>query len=256
MKHDICKAFCDSVKVSELAGGFGISSTLFSVNGDPAGIYVTGPSENNKWRLDDGGWLLPIVISSGFDISSNNRARSLNEILASTGLQLDEDDLEIFIENIDAEAVPSASVQFLASLSRIADLGAWNQERIKSTFREDVKERLETLLSDDILIEEESAPDPRASDLKADLVLRPASGRPVALYLAQTDVPLLEAMLLRSETSELQERPIVTAIMERENSATKKTRTRAHNRLDVVTIYDGDQQAAIARVAQELAPYN
>ena len=43
MKQEICKAFCDSVTVTTLPRGYGISTNLFEIEGDPAGIYAIGP---------------------------------------------------------------------------------------------------------------------------------------------------------------------------------------------------------------------
>lgn len=77
MKHEICKAFCDSVTVTELPCGFGISTTLFQIEGDPAGLYAVGPDDRGLWRLEDAGWLVPGLIASGYDLSSEQRKAAL-----------------------------------------------------------------------------------------------------------------------------------------------------------------------------------
>jgi hypothetical protein len=58
-------------------------------------------------------------------------------------------------------------------------------------------------------------------------------------------------MLLRSETQGAGEtRPLVAALLERENAVSKHTRTRAMNRLDSVGVYEGDERQAVAKVVQ------
>lgn len=250
MKQEICKAFCDSVEVAELPGGLGISSKLFSLYGDPAGIYAIGPDVHGLWRLDDGGWVLPNVIASGFDLEAENRQRALQSILDSASICLDTDALELYAANVRQQDLPATAIRFLAALVRVADLDQWTQDRVRSTFREDVKAGLAKLLPE-IEIEENAVADERRADLRADLVLRAKDKPAVALYLAQQDIPLLEAMLLRSETASLSDRPLVAAILEKETAVTKRTRTRAVNRLDLVAIYQDDQAAALEHIASQ-----
>lgn len=253
MKELICKAFCDSVKVTDLPRniGFGISSTLFEANGDLAGVYAIGPNKYGRWRLDDSGWVAPMLSSSGYDLSSEQRLQVFEDILIKSGLQFDHEGLEIFVDGVEEKDVPAAAIRFFAALSRVSDLGGWSQERIRSTFRSDVAASLRELLPG-VDIREGAPADDRVPDLFADLVLQAPGERPVALYLAQSEVSLLEAMLMRSETASLPNRPKVVAIMEREKSAPAKTRTRAHNRLDVVAVHEGDARAAIQRIADEV----
>lgn len=253
MKELICKAFCDSVSVTELPKniGFGISSSMFEVNGDMAGVYAIGPDKSGYWRLDDSGWVAPMLSSSGYDISSAPRLQVFEEVLAKSGLMFDQESLEIYVERVAEKDVPATAIRFFSALARVSDLGGWSQDRIKSTFRSDVASALRDLLPNVEMLENAAA-DPRVPDLLADLVLQAPGGTPVALYLAQSEVSLLEAMLMRSETASLPSRPKVVAIMEREKSAPIKTRTRAHNRLDVVTVYEGDTRAAVLRIAEEV----
>jgi len=254
MKDLICKAFCESVSVSELPKGigFGISSSVFEAHGDPAGVYAIGPDEHGLWRLDDSGWVAPMLIASGYDLSLASRMQAFEELLDRSGFSFDHDSLEIYVSDLSGKDVPTAAIRFFSAISRVADLACWTEERVKSTFKEDVTASLKALLPDVEILHNAPADD-RIPDLTADLVLKPKHGRSVALYLAQTEVPLLEAMLLRSETADLPDRPRVAAMMEREKSAPAKTRTRAHNRLDVVTVYEGDSRAAVSRIAEEIA---
>ncbi|WGR58004.1 DUF1828 domain-containing protein [Paracoccus versutus] len=252
MKQEICHAFCDSISVHEIPGGLGISSTMFQANGDPAGVYAIGPDANGLWRLDDGGWILPMVVSSGYDIHSPQRRDALSAIITSGGLFLDEEGLEIHSAMLKAPEVPAAAVRFFSTISRVADLALWTHERVRSTFKEDVKAKLEASLPEGVTMEIDGVPDDRVKDLRADVVLRSPGVAPVALYLVQSDVPLFEAMLLKSETKGLPGRPRVAALLEKEQSGTAKTRLRAVNRLDAWAIYAGEDDSAVERIREEL----
>ncbi len=251
MKQEICRAFCDSVTVTELPCGFGISTSLFQIDGDPAGLYAIGPDSTGHWKLEDAGWLLPGLIASGYDLSTENRKAALAVILNAADAQLDEDALEIVTGPISKADIPKSAIRLLVALARIADLAGMTAERVRSTFKDDVKAALASTLPDSVEIDEHAAATDMSADLRADLVFRQVGRVPVALYLAQNDLSLVEAMLLRSETQASTEaRPLVFAMLERENAVSKHTRTRAHNRLDAVGIYEGDEKQALAKVVQ------
>lgn len=254
MKELICKAFCESVVVNSLPNqiGYGISSSMFEVHGDPAGVYAIGPDQKGLWRLDDSGWVAPMLSSSGFDLSSKSRMHVFEDIIQRSGLKYDSETFEIYQDSVQEQDVPAAAIRFFSALAKLGELAGWTSEKIKSTFREDVSAQLQKMLPGVVILENAPA-DERVGDLLADIVLQAPGQRPVALYLAQSELSLFQAMLLRSETATLPNRPKVAAIMEREKSASQKTRTRAHNRLDIVTVYEGDAYAAVSRIAEEVA---
>lgn len=256
MKELICKAFCNSITLTELpsGAGFGLSCSVFDTFGDQAGIYAIGPDRTGKWRLDDSGWVGPMLSSSGFDLASNTKFILFSEILSGSGLSYNTDALEIFVDGVEERDVPATAIKFFSALARVADLARWTSDRIRSTFRADVAASLRHLLPN-VEIKENAPADDRVPDLLADLVLQAPNQRSVALYLAQSDVSLLEAMLLKAETAGLTDRPKVIAIMEKEKSAPRKIRTRAQNRLDVVTVYEGDGRAAVQRIADEVVNF-
>ena len=251
MKQELCKAFCDSVRVTELECGYGISTNLFEIEGDPAGLYAIGPDSTGHWKLEDAGWLLPSLVASGFDLSSDQRKKALVGILESAGATFDEDDLEIATGPIPRSEVPAQAIKFLGALVRIADLVQMTSERVRSTFKDDVRAALANSLPSNVEILENAPVEEGSADLRADLVFRQDGRASVALFLAQNDLSLVEAMLFWSETGRVREaRPLVAALLERENSVSRHTRTRAMNRLDSVGIYEGDEKQAVTKFVQ------
>ncbi len=148
MKELICKAFCESVKVVDLpnGSGFGISSSMFEAHGDPVGIYAIPNRTNGKWRIDDSGWVAPMLSASGYDLSSTSRMQVFEEILERSGIKFDHDTFEIFADGIPEKEVPATAIRFFSALSKVAELGGWTQERVKSTFRDDVTASLRSIL--------------------------------------------------------------------------------------------------------------
>lgn len=254
MKQELCRAFCDSVQVTELPCGFGISTTLFEIEGDPAGLYAIGPDSTGHWKLEDAGRLLPSLIASGFDLSSDQRRKALSAILETADATFDDDGLEISTGPISKSDIPAHAIRLVVALVRVSDLVQMTADRVRSTFKEDVRLALASSLPANVEILENSPADDQIEDLRADLVLRQAGRAPIALFLAQNDLSLVEAMLMRSETQSIGEvRPMVVALLERENAVSKHTRTRAMNRLDAVGIYEGDEKQAVAKVVQYVA---
>lgn len=254
MKQELCKAFCDSVSVTELPCGFGISTTLFEIEGDPAGLYVVGPDSTGHWKLEDAGRLLPSLIASGYDLSSEQRKKALATILETAGASFDEEGLEIATGPLSKSDIPSYAIRLIGALVRVSDLVQMTTDRVRSTFKEDVRSALAAALPKDVELLENSPADEQSPDLRADIVLRQVGRAPIALYLAQNDLSLVEAMLLRSETHSAGEaRPLVAALLERENAVSRHTRTRAMNRLDSVGVYEGDERQAVTKVVQFVA---
>jgi hypothetical protein len=122
VKQELCKAFCDSVSVTELPCGFGISTTLFEIEGDPAGLYAIGPDSTGHWKLEDAGRLLPSLIASGYDLASDQRRKALASILETADAAFDEDGLEISTGPISKSDIPAHAIRLIVALVRVSDL--------------------------------------------------------------------------------------------------------------------------------------
>lgn len=252
MKAEICRAFCDSVTVTRLPHGYGLSTNLLLIDGDPAALYVLGPDPDGRFVLQDAGLLVPDLISSGADVTTSTRREALDAILQTAAARLDEDEMTVTTGPVVADLVPATAFRLLTALVRVADLGRMTRERVRSTFKEDVRAALRAQLDPSIMIEADAPITSVLPEFVADVVIRRSGRVPVALYLAQQDVTLIEAMLARSETGYRMNgaRPVVAAMLERESSVSRINRTRAGNRLDVLTVYQDDDAAAVRRVAE------
>lgn len=198
--------------------------------------------------------MLPWLVASGYDLSSDQRKKTLTAILEMAGATFDEDGLDIATGPISKSDIPAHAIRLIGALVRVSDLVHMTKERIRSTFRDDVRAALVSSLPPGVDMLENVPADDRSADLRSDLVLRQTGRAPVALYLAQNDLSLVEAMLLKSETQSAGDaRPLVVALLERENAVSKHTRTRAMNWLDSVGVYEGDERQAIMKVIQSVS---
>ncbi len=251
MKDDICKAFCDTVSVREVSAGLALSTTVASIDGDPIGLYVIGPLEDGRYRLEDSGLIVPALTSAGADLENETRRQAFEDILSEYRASFDEDTMEIVSEPLVMSDVPGAAIRFISLLLRVSDLAMMAQEKAASTFKNDATTRLLERVANEAEVQEGGTLSDTLSDWEPDLVIRTTSREPVALFLVQTDHRALEAMLLKADVDRTSAPGSVVALLERENSISKKTRVRAHNRLDAVPIYDGDQTSAINRIATQ-----
>lgn len=251
MKDRICKAFCDTVAIHDVPVGLAVSTTVASINGDPVGFYIVGPLDDGRYRLEDSGLLVPYLHAAGADFDNQTRREAFDELLAQHHAAFDEDIMEIVTEPMVQADVPSGALRFVSLLLRVSDLVLMAQEKAASTFKDDAAHRIKERLAGQARIREGEPLSASLSDWEPDLVIEAEPRDPVAVFLIQTEYRILEALLLHSEAINAGAAAKVVALLERESSISQKTRIRAHNRLDVVPIYEGDEQSAINRIAVE-----
>lgn len=251
MKQEICKAFCNSITVRDVPAGLALSTTVASINGDPIGLYVVGPLDDGRYRLEDSGLIMPSLFAMGADIENETRRQAFDEMLAEYNASFDEDTMEIVSDPLVMSDVPAAAIRFVSLLLRVSDLALMAHDKAASTFKNDARSRLIARIAQSADIQEGGALSDDLAEWEPDLVIRAPDREPVALFLVQTDHRAMEAMLLKADVDRANSPGSVVALLERENSISKKTRIRAHNRLDAVPIFDGDEASAINRIATE-----
>jgi Domain of unknown function DUF1828 len=254
MKEEICKAFCDDLHVRQTAAGYAISTPYESVSGEPIGFYAIGPDEMGRFRLVDDGATITFLEAAGASLDgSTTRQNAFDELLSEYGAIYDDNMGELRIPDLEERELPLASLRFMALLLRLRDLLLMTRERVESTFREDVINALRERLGGRATIKEEEPAIPRIADVVPDLLLEAPNHRPVALFIAQTDGRVNEAIYLQMVATLEAKFPLsVIAMLEQDSSVTRNLRQRADNRLDAVPRYRRDEHAAIERVAREV----
>lgn len=141
MKEELCKAFCNDLKVSAVPAGLAVTTAFSAADGDRIGFYIIKTSDR-EYRIEDDGTILPYLEGSGVDFRSGTRGEALNELLREYGALIDEQTQEFFIGGIGESDLPSAALKFVAFSLRVRDFMLMTEFRVATTFREDAAKLL------------------------------------------------------------------------------------------------------------------
>lgn len=258
LRDELCTAFCRDLSVRAVPAGLAISGVLEDGSGDPVRCFIE--KQQGGWRLVDDGQFLADLDSRGIERRNGPRSEFLTRILSTAGASIGEDELQI-VTSITAEIPEGRDViKFLSALIRAKDITFWNKDRVKSTFKEDVYKAISERLEGRAILQRGSPVDSALKDFPADITIQPTgSGRHVstAVFLAQSTETLGEALMLWQELKLRNKMGIrVVAVVEDGAVSTSGPKfQRVVNRIDAVTFYRGDEDAAIERVERTaLAP--
>lgn len=180
MQATLCRALCGSVQVHERGEALWQVDTPWTFpDGDGYSIYVS-QAPTGGLRISDQG-LTMMRLSYENDIAKlreGTRGRLLAQVLADAGLT--EDEGEFYLE-ATADEVGASVMRLGQALTRIHDLTFLNRVRVESTFYEDLREKLQTLVGEERLTESYVVPGvPNARDYPVDYLV---SGGAAPLYL-------------------------------------------------------------------------
>lgn len=254
MKDELCKAFCNEIKVQEVPAGLAISTTFRRADGDPIEFYVTSVGMLSGFsRIEDDGQTVPYLEACGVDFETQTRAKAFEALLTEYGAEYDSTEAIIHTPSMRDSDIPRAAIRFAALLLRLSDFLLLTQEHVESTFREDAVKKIRERIGDRANIIEGEPISPQLTEVIPDLILRAQGRAPVAVFLGQSAQRVYEAIFLQmAATYEAKEDLSVVALLEAESSVSREMRQRAMNRLAAVPVYHGDEAAAIQRIEQEV----
>jgi Domain of unknown function DUF1828 len=180
LQAQLCRALCGSVVVHQRNEALWQVDTPWTFpDGDGYSIYVS-PAPTGGLRISDQG-LTMMRLSYENDIGKlreGTRGRLLAQVLADAGLS--EDDGEFFLD-ATADDLGASVLRVGQALTRVHDLTFLNRGRVESTFYEDLREKLQTVVGADCLTEGYVVPGvPNARDYPVDYFV---AGGSVPLYL-------------------------------------------------------------------------
>jgi hypothetical protein len=252
MKDLLCKAFCEHLTIREVPIGLAVSTPFTLSGGEPLGFYVVGPDQAGRFRLEDDGTTIPLIEAMGIDLDTSTRSDAVAQLYAEYGAAYNQESGELSTPPMISELVPQRALQFVALLLRLQDLILLTPERAASTFKEDAIKAIKSTLEGQATIQENQSP---ASEIEfpADLLIKAPSRSPVAVFLAMSEQRVLEAVVAQmAVTYETKVDCSIIALLEKDSSVTRKMRQRAANRLTAMPIFEGDEQAAVQRIALEV----
>lgn len=176
----LCKALCARVVVSPVREGLWRVATPFAFpDGDSYSLYVQQLASGGLRLSDAGSTLMHLSYENDIDkFRDGTRGRLLQQILAETDLS--EDDGEFYLD-ARADDLGHSVFRFGQALTRIHDLTFLNRLKSESTFYDDLREMLGSLVSPERLHEGYVVPGtPRAQDYPVDYFIE---GGDSPLYL-------------------------------------------------------------------------
>ncbi len=233
--------------------GYAISTAFADASGDKISFYLT--EEEDGWRAEDDGEYLSGLIARDIPFDQGPRAKLLDAILLEAGAFWDRDTYEIKTAPFPEVDVSRRSIDFLSALIRVRDVALWSRDRVRSAFRDDVIAAIRDRLSNQVEIEENTAPRPDLKDFPADLLLRSLTSDQVAsVYLVSSSDKLNEALLAYREFGQHDPSISVVALLEDAEfrNISRHKYQRAQNRSLPMALFRGDESAAIERVGQEM----
>ena len=152
LENTLCRALCGSVTVQQRTDSLWRVDTPWTFpDGDGYSIYIS-PAPTGGLRISDQG-LTQMRLSYENDLAKlheGTRGRLLAQVLADAGLM--EDEGEFFLDST-ADDIGANVLRMGQALTRVHDLTYLNRARAESTFYEDLREKLQSLVGSDRLTE-------------------------------------------------------------------------------------------------------
>jgi len=89
VKEDLCKAFCNQLRIREVQAGLAISTAFSFSDCEPVGFYVVGPDALGRYRIEDDGTTIPLIEAEGIDLETTTRQEALTALLTEYDTRYD-----------------------------------------------------------------------------------------------------------------------------------------------------------------------
>jgi hypothetical protein len=163
LQTQICDAFCQHVTLSEREDYIIVPLPMTARDGDGLTVYLRRAS-GGGWRISDlGSTIMRLSYDAKLkDVLSGTRMRLFETILAEAGVE--ENDGEIFIE-IPGDKLIWGIFTVGQAISRIGDLSLWTKSRAESTFQDDLRAQIYSLIDKDRVNEDYIIPNITSAEM-------------------------------------------------------------------------------------------
>lgn len=180
LQKNLCHALCASVQIIERESGLWQVVTPFTFpDGDVYSVYLTQLPTGGLRVTDMGLTLMHLSYDNDIEkLRNGTRGRLFSQVLAE--MDMSESDGEFFVDSV-AKDIGTNVFRFGQALTRIHDLTFLNRIRAESTFYEDLREKLQSLVGSEHLHENYIVQGvPKAGDYPVDYYIE---GGALPLYL-------------------------------------------------------------------------
>lgn len=169
VKQLLCNSFCRDIGFKETKNGAIVSLPIFDMDGDAFSVYLSEIA--GGWRLSDGASTV-MRLSYENDLDSlfkGSRLDLFSNYVAEANAEYDDGE---FTMQIPADQLVAGLFEFTRLLNRISDLALLKQHRVISTFKDQLREALFSLLPSDQIHENYHVPGlPNADDYIIDYMI-------------------------------------------------------------------------------------
>lgn len=193
----ICSSLCADVRIVSQGDDLLYVSTPFSFSdGDAYSVYLQ-PLQAGGFRITDlGGTLMHLSYDNDVSkLREGTRGKVLRQILAETDLE--EDDGEFYLDT-PADQLGANIFRFGQAVTRIHDLTFLNKVRAESTFFDDLRERIYSIVDKDAVHEGYLVPGlPNSANYPVDFFIE-GHGKPLYLFgVPSRDKAMLTTIVLQ-----------------------------------------------------------
>lgn len=197
---ELCNAFCTGLSMREVPIGYAIKTPFVGPDGDSLAIYLRRQTGSpSVVRFEDDGSTIASLIEDGVSLESDARSNALAELLKQYDAFHDENGAVLHTDYFDESRAPANFTKFMALMLRVQDLRMLTRERVRESFKDDVRKFVEEHFHGRVAIAEDVNPNEILRDYVADFVLTAANGATLAVYATSTENKALEALLLWQE---------------------------------------------------------
>lgn len=258
MKDQLCKAFCDELRVREVPVGLVVSTGFTRTDGDAVSFYVTyGPAGSDgrrTVRLEDDGETVPYLDAMGIDLSSGARGEAFKELLTEHCAEFDPEQMIIHTGYLPEDQAPAAAIKFVSLLLRMQDFLLVTRERVEETFRQDVEKALRQRFGDRAEIVKDYPIDDALRDTPPDFAVLMPQANPTAIFLGTSENRTLEALVFWYQAHKEHVACNMVLVLENAKPAKIKERTlaRVQNESIPVAVFSGMEHHAMERIERAI----
>ena len=257
MKDALCRAFCDSLSVSEVPAGLAVA-TPFRRGADTLAFFVVYKAgRRDVARLEDDGLTVAYLQDVGINPFDGPRGIALGELMDEFGVGFDERECVFHTPFAPADEAPRSAMGFLGFLLRVQDFALFTRERVEATFKADVFAAVSQHYEGRAAVVADEPATPDLKDYVADIVIRPNNYPPLALYVGGSETKALEAIVFRQATTLAGITCGVMLVVQPRKQPRMKKRTVARVAGNVPFVVFNRPGEALARMDEELfgAPF-
>lgn len=254
-KQALCDAFCEDLDVRQVPSGLAVRTPFSYPSGDAIGFYIVrDPNQPGMWRFEDSGLVVPMLEANGISLDSGPRAEAFGRLLDECGAEYDEDLRELHSSYLPEKEIPLEASRFVSLLLRVQDFQLLQQDTVANTFRFDVEQAITKRFSNIAKVEFRAKLSDAWDNYVADAVVTPVSGEPMVVFFGTSEAKVDEAVIMHYDLRAKGQGSPIALVLEsaKPNNVSARALRRAHNQLEALPVFRGDEDAAMNKLAAQI----